>query len=274
MPRIRHIGGVGSILTVKGGVGGGSFVGAPFTPMKLMPWFSIDGTYSGSLADIHFRPDGKRFYVINYGAILYEFTMSTPWRVDTAKYVGSVTIPSASASLGFFFKPDGTALYISDPTTAASIIEYSLSTAWDISTLAFVTEKVVSSQTTSPRGMAIKPDGTKLLLVGGGAVNEYTMGTPWSLSTLTYVGSASFLGTNYSVVVNPHGTRLFHDRPTTNEISGYVLGTPWAVGGTNIADASTNNLAVSGLRHLFMRDDGRVLYNMSSTGFIQQFGGV
>ena len=57
--------------------------------------------------------------------------------------------------------------------------EYTLSTAFDVSTASFVDNFSVAAQDTGPTGLAFNNDGTKMFVAGliGDDVNEYTLST-------------------------------------------------------------------------------------------------
>ena len=63
--------------------------------------------------------------------------------------------------------------------------EYTLSTAFDVSTASFVDSFDISSQDDSPTGLTIN-DGTKMFVAGnsGNDINEYTLSTGFDVSPL------------------------------------------------------------------------------------------
>ena len=88
----------------------------------------------------------------------------------------------------FYIKSDGTKLFLSG-TSSDTIYQYSMSTAWDISTASYTQNFSVSTQDSDPEGVFFKPDGTKMYIVGASqAVNEYDVGTT-SATTLTWPSS-------------------------------------------------------------------------------------
>ncbi|MCA0345327.1 MAG: hypothetical protein LCH99_37255 [Proteobacteria bacterium] len=272
MPRIRHTGGHSSILTAKA-AGRVAYEGAAFQPLTLVPRFNVQAIVA-NVRDIFLKPDGTRFYVLSQNGTdtIHEFRLAKKWRIDSAIYIGSAVLPSMGNQQGFVFSPDGTWLYVADNTASAAVRQYALSNPWDLSTISYVGAKIVSPQTTSPRGMAFKPDGTKLLLVGQSSIYEYALSTPWLVSTATFVAQNSFLSPTYAVAVSPDGTRLFHDRGATGTIADYTLGNPWAVGGTN----TSNNpvFSVNGIQSFHYREDGKALFAMDVNGYLNQFGGL
>ena len=111
---------------------------------------------------------------------------SSDIKYPTSDYLdieGTSPIRAARAS-DMHFKPDGTKLYVTG-NTLDSVLEYNLSTAWDIDTATYSTIFYVNSYETSPLGIAMSADGTKLFIVGSATdtVYEFTLSTGWDLST-------------------------------------------------------------------------------------------
>jgi hypothetical protein len=71
--------------------------------------------------------------------------------------------------------------------------EYTLSTAWDVSSASFVDSFSVASQDEAPQDMAFSKSGMKMFIAGnnGDDVNEYTLSTAWDVSTASFVDSFS-----------------------------------------------------------------------------------
>jgi DNA-binding beta-propeller fold protein YncE len=69
-----------------------------------------------------------------------------------------------------------------------NVLEYSLSTAWDVSTASYSQAFYVGTQESQPRGIVFKPDGTKMYIAGanGDEVNEYDLSTAWDISTASF----------------------------------------------------------------------------------------
>jgi len=120
-------------------------------------------------------------------------------------------------------------------TVTQGVFQYSLSSAWDISTASYDSVSFgTSGQDTAPRGMYIKPDGTKLYIVGitNDAVSEYNLSTAWDMSTASYSqnytisseeGIALGLGFAYD------GTKFFVVGNTNDTVYQYSLSTAWDV---------------------------------------------
>jgi len=82
-----------------------------------------------------------------------------------------------NGSQGLAFKPDGSQLYVVGSELARAY-QYSLSTAYDISTASFSQSFDVSTQDNDPRGLTFKPDGSQLYVVGenNATVYQYAVG--------------------------------------------------------------------------------------------------
>lgn len=92
---------------------------------------------------------------------------------------------------------------------------YTLSTAWDISTLTFHSEADLNAQVDgSMSSMAVSGDGTKLYAMRSNrVVYQYTMSTAWLVSTLSYDTKTFTLPGDSSrgaLTINPDGTRFFY----------------------------------------------------------------
>ena len=197
--------------------------------------------------DVRFKTDGTKMYVIGSGSdAVYQYSLSTAWDLSTASY-DSVSFSVASqdvAPYSFVFKPDGTKMFFFGGATQ-DIFQYSLSTAWDISTASY---DGVSYDLTSgyPAATAIeiKPDGTKLYLTDTtfDGVYQFSLLTAWDISTASY-DSVSFSASSQDTQVrevrfSSDGTSMYILGATTGRIYQYSTGTTLT---TNSLDLSTGN---------------------------------
>jgi hypothetical protein len=137
--------------------------------------------------------DGTKMYVEGAGTV-YQYTLSTAYDISTASYASksfSVNAQDTGTS-GIAFKSDGTKLY-SVGTTNDKVHQYSLSTAWDISTASYDSvDFSVASQDGSPFGLDFISDGTKMYVIGGvsDSVYEYSLSSAWDISTASYTNES------------------------------------------------------------------------------------
>ncbi len=122
-------------------------------------------------------------------------------------------------------------MYVSGYSTQA-IYQYSLSTAYDLSTASYDSVSFsVSSQATGGSGLAFNNDGTKLYVVGytEDSVFEYVLSTAFDLSTASY-NSVSFSVLSqdsepYQMSFNDDGTKMFVVGNSTDSVYQYSLST-------------------------------------------------
>jgi len=190
------------------------------------------------------------------------------WNIDTVAYnsksfsiTGQETTPNS-----LFFKPDGTKLYIAG-TTQDRVFQYSLSTAWDISTASYdVTSLGFTSQEGNVYDIFFKPDGTRLFVLGlNNTVYHFSLGTAWD------IGSATYTGTTYSVsgqssslsnglFMKPDGLKFYVLSASNDAVYQYSISSAWA--GTSSYDSKSVSIASqTGNGHgLWFKPDGTRMY--------------
>tara|TARA_R110000772_G_scaffold75358_2_gene163617 strand:- start:842 stop:2461 length:1620 start_codon:yes stop_codon:yes gene_type:complete len=124
-------------------------------------------------AGVSFRPDGLKMYVLGYGNDrVYEYNLSTAWNVSTASFVQFFSVGAQDgAPFGFFLRPDGLKMYVVGLINA-SVFEYDLSTAWDISTASYLQNYSVFTQARNPQSVFFKSDGLQMYVVDQSAPNR------------------------------------------------------------------------------------------------------
>ena len=154
----------------------------------------VVGSQETSPRNVFFKPDGTKMYVIGQiGDDVNEYDLSTGWDISTASYLQNFSVAAEeTAPQGIYFKPDGTKMYVAG-NEGDDITEWTLSTAWDISTASYAQGFSVSSQETFPSGVFFNPDGTKMYVIGlvSDNVNEYDLSTGWDVSTASYLQNFS-----------------------------------------------------------------------------------
>ena len=162
-----------------------------------------------------FSNDGAKMFVTgDQGNDISVYTLSTPFDVSTASFdnvVFSVSYQDKKPE-GMAFSNDGAKMFVVGWNNNA-INEYTLYTPFDISTASFVHSFNVSSQDTSPRGMALSNDGTKMFVVGDqkNNINEYTLSSVYpirvtSLPAGAFVTIWKTTSTNEAITFPGRGT--------------------------------------------------------------------
>jgi len=171
--------------------------------------------------DIFFKPDGLSMFIMGAtNDTVFQYTLSSAFDISTASYASkSFNVNSQESSpTGLWFKPDGTVMYIIG-TSADAVFQYTLSTAWDVSTASYASILFsVASQEITPNQVNLSADGLTMWILGqtGDDISEYALGTAWNVSTATFVNNF-YIGFQE---VTPTG--LFVDSTAANRV--YIVG--------------------------------------------------
>lgn len=191
---------------------------------------------------------------------------ATGYSLSGASYdnVSFSVVSQETDARGFFFKPDGTKMYVVG-TTGDDINEYNLSTAWDVSTASYVQVFSVAAQDTSPNAVFFKPDGTKMYVVGttGQDINEYNLSTAWNVSTASYVQVFSVSAqepTPLAVFFKPDGLKMYVVGNVGQDINEYNLSTAWDISTASyLQNFSVASQEISPFG-VFFKPDGTKMY--------------
>lgn len=175
-----------------------------------------------------------------------------------------------------YFNSDGTKMYILGDT-GNDVNEYSLSTAWDVTTASYVTVFSVAAQETAPAGLSFSSDGTKMYVSGltgvsptGDYVYRYNLSTAWSIATASYASdSLSMSGVGeispQGVYIDSTGTKLYVAGDTTNKIHQYTLSTAYILSTASLSYSLDVVAESSGLRGVDFSSDGTIMYTIGGT---------
>jgi hypothetical protein len=200
-------------------------------------------SYSESIGSapsaIFFKPDGTKMYTLDYaGRAVSEHDLNVAWSVSTGSWQQSFDVSSKETRpMGLFFKPDGTEMYVVGDNSD-NLHQYSLSTAWDISTASFLQSLSVVAQDTFPKDVFFKPDGLRLYIVGsdGNDVAQRDLTTAWDIST-TNTSFTNFLTNGQEsdpegVSFKADGTKMYVVG-AGDVVYEYNLSTAWDISTTN-----------------------------------------
>jgi 6-phosphogluconolactonase (cycloisomerase 2 family) len=233
--------------------------------------FNIATLDGGSNTGFSFKPDGTKMYVTARNPeIILQLDLSTAYQPSTASFVASFNVETqASIPSDVQFKPDGTKMYVLDGVSD-TIYQYSLSTAWDVSTATYDSVSYsVNAQEISPVCLEWKPDGTKFYVIGtsGDDVNEYDLSVAWDLSTVTFVQnfsvSAQVSLSPSSVRFKTDGTKMFVASSTNNAVYEYSLSTAWNISTasyTSVSFGTVNSFGFTDLRNIAFNDTGTEIF--------------
>ena len=152
--------------------------------------FSVNAYNEGNLPDaVAFNNNGTKMFVTgSNGQAVNEYTLTTGFDVSTATYAGddkSFDISNEETDAnGLAFNKSGTRMFVTGHT-GDDVNEYTLTTAFDVSTASFVDSFSVSSEDENPAAVAFNDDGTKMFVLGrdGDDVNEYTLSCAYKVTS-------------------------------------------------------------------------------------------
>ena len=266
---------------------------AAYETLPSAMWISPDGTklfvmgYSGDQIDlflfgvrkldvsseegntnsIFFKTDGTKMYLTGGGGDdINEYNLSTAWEVSTATFSQRISIASEETSpQGLYIDSSGTRVYVIG-ATGDDVNQYSLSTAWDISTLSYTQNLSVATYQTIPTGVEFKPDGTKMYITGDTSdrITEYDLSTAWDISTASFVQNYG-VGTNSPVPsemrFKPDGTKMFVcSQGSTDAVSEFSLSTAWDISTASYEKQIILSASETTPTSLFFKDDGTKFY--------------
>jgi hypothetical protein len=226
---------------------------------------------------LFFKGDGSKMYVLgDAGNDVNEYSLSTAWVVETASFTQTFSVSTQETNpSGLFFRNDGGSddgkqMYVCG-YSGDDVNEYSLSTAWDVSTASYTQNFSVSTQSTNPQEVQFKTDGTKMYIVDLSTryIYSYSLSTAWDISTASYDGDSARLyvfnedRSPTGFCFKSDGTRLFVAGANDREIIQYNLSTAWdlstAVFDTEFYVSPLSSWPVG----VFFKPDGQNFYTVS-----------
>ena len=234
--------------------------------------FSV-ATQSDIPEDLWFKPDGTKMYVTGPTSdAVHEYDLSTAWDVSTASLNQSQSVAAQEGGpRGLCFKSDGTKMWISG-TSGDGIDEFSLSTAWDVSTISHVrftsfngSNALTSAGTTNvsetnPMALFWTPDGDKLFMSGNvtDKVHVFKAGVNFKdVSSEETIPNGIFFKTN--------GTKMYVIGRQYDKVHEYDLSTAWDTTTASLNQSFSVNSQAPAPQGLFFKSDGTKMYITGST---------
>ena len=197
--------------------------------------------------------------------------LNNTWDISTAVYSQNYSIGySEGLPEDIFFSPDGIYMYVIGDSNNR-VYRYTLTTAWDISTVSGSNYFSVGPRQTEPKGLFFKTDGTKMYVIGTVSprnVDEYNLSTAWDVTTASFNQDFSTSSQDTqpkSLSFKSDGTKMYIAGTSGQDINEYNLSTAW-----NISTASFNqNFSVGSASSfatgLFFKPDGTKMYVTSDS---------
>jgi hypothetical protein len=232
--------------------------------------FNITSATSiGSLAvasaveGIWLSADGVNLFVVGVN-LVSQYVLATPYLITSGGAAVDTYTPVDANTQGMYMRADGLKAYMVG-ATGDTVREYTLSSAWDLTTISSTASISINAQDTVGQDVFFKPDGTKMYVVGStnDRVYQYTVATPWSVSTATYdtvflaVGTQD--GSPQSIFFDPTGYQMFIMGLFNSRVYQYNLTTAWDLSTASYASISFNT-ALTNPTGLYFTSDGTKMY--------------
>lgn len=215
--------------------------------------------YSGRLVDINseennvtglfFKPDGTKMFICGTGSdSIHQYSLSEPWRIDSATFdsVSFSVVAEASNPNDVLFNADGTKFYVM-PSGTSVAHQFSTGSAWSLSGSSYDSVSFdFTSQNGSMVAFCFNNDGTKLIaagLSGGATLYQYTLSTPFILDPgMSYDSVSLSIDAQGSaptgIRFSPTGDRIFTIDSTSDAVFEYALPVPYTLSGGTYSGAS------------------------------------
>ena len=226
--------------------------------------------------EVRFSSDGLKMFVIDGDTDNTRvFTLTTPWRIDTAdagtNYLHQFEPSTENITLGygFDFSSDGRYFYILDGNVDR-LFQFEVKTPFDVFDTFAVEDQTTSTDTGTTGGLFIRQDGAKLYISDaiGNAINEYNLPTPWSISSKTLAGTVSRSTGVTGLFFTPNGSQMFTINPN-GVLNDYSLARAWDI--TSASVNPTRTKTISGGYGLFFDQSGTYLYTCPSGSTVNRF---
>tara|TARA_R110000868_G_scaffold128594_1_gene336764 strand:- start:198 stop:2603 length:2406 start_codon:yes stop_codon:yes gene_type:complete len=201
--------------------------------------------------------------------------VDTSWSLVDATFNGSPqnsfsVEPQDLSPTDVFFKPDGTKMYVVG-NGGNKVIEYDLSSAWQVGSASYVQNFNVNAQDPNPEGVFFKPDGTKMYVIGdsNNEVSEYDLSSAWDISTASYLQNFNVLSEEFSpigVSFKPDGTKMYVIGYQGDEVNEYDLSSAWDVSTASYLQTFSVAAEETLPEGLFFKPDGTKMYVIGNTG--------
>lgn len=240
-----------------------------------MAWDLSGAAYASDLAAIgtwgvSFKPDGTRMYIANRGPTFNQYDLGSPWLLFTYTTGSSFNSSAQVTTLNDVqFDTTGTKMYLLDQDHGGTIFQYTLSTAWDISTASYSGKSgVVGGTAVGPQHIDFKPDGTIVYVTASSTTYQFSLSTAWDISTISYSGKSHAWAEDtiqaQDMFIKPDGTMAWMTGSGHSGNPGlwqYTLGTAWDISTISYTGTSLNiGPQETTPRAVFIKPDGTYLY--------------
>lgn len=241
-------------------------------------------TESTNTQSIFVANNNEYLFVLNTSnKTIYRYEMSISKEIDSAAYSGNNSGPLTEitgTAKDLWISNDGIKVFVLE-ANSGFLRQYSLSSAWDLSTISYDSVLLDLGNETPPGGdfipanIAFDDSGSILFFSGTSQdrIYQWTLSGSFDISSAIYSGSSFYVGTQSGslrrgMFFGDSGRKLYLCDDNFDRIYQYTLSTAWS-----ISTASYDNISflVTGQTNtpsdIFSSSDGEKLY-LSSSGSV------
>jgi hypothetical protein len=233
--------------------------------------FSFASQFTGVCQGLEFSHDGTKMFIGEDGntSRYHEYDLSTPWDLSTASYTNNSyqisgfqnsTTSTATRRLRFF--DNGNKCLVAS-TTTDYIHQFSLSTAYDLSTANQVGTLDVSANSLQPFDMSFGESGSSLFVLDtyGDGVIKYDLSQDYVVSSGTLVEEVA-LGSGYwqDIIVQSSGKFWLTEVQYGEEIQEWDFGSDWTLSGMSKAGAVSVATQDNDIHSIYIKPGGTKVY--------------
>ncbi|MDA9604008.1 autotransporter domain-containing protein [Candidatus Pelagibacter sp.] len=146
-------------------------------------------------------------------------------------FIADIDSSAEGTPTGITFKPDGTKMYITG-SGADKILQYNLTTAFDITSAALEKSVTIGSVEAKPQDVKFNSDGTVIFILGGdgNGIDRWSLSTPYDIGSITAANTTptDIGGEPRGLAFNNDGTKMFIlDGSSDKRVEEYNLSTPY-----------------------------------------------
>ena len=255
------------------------------TNVEIISYDNIESTVGGLAVD--FNNDGtKMFLTGDIGAtpakgIVNEYSLSTPYNVSTSSYTANVVTTSVVTEIsGITFNADGTKMYLAGTSDDGDVVQYSLSTAFDVTTATYDNSAYDGGIGYTPQDVKFNSDGTRFWVLDGGSAKnveqvDIAVANAGNISFGTdggsfYVGTENFTPEGFDFSTD--GTKLLVADRQTGNVFQYSMSTAFDVTTASYDSKEFDGNEGSNLRNMVLAGDSKMFLVDNSNVYQYSYG--
>ena len=220
-----------------------------------------------------FSNDGTKMFVVgNQGGAIIEYTLSPAFDASTANFTDTFSVLSEEKiPTGMAFSNNGTKMFVVG-YVGTNVTEYTLPTAFNVSTAVFVDTFSVSSEIAHSSDITFSNDGTKMFVVSMlyDIITEYILSTAFDVSTAVFVPPSFSVASEETyplgMTFSNDGAKMFVVGSRGEAVNEYTLSSAFDVSTADFVDAtliSSENIYLSGVA---FSNDGAKMFVVEKYG--------